>query len=101
MKIDYTPMMTHRERDLRAVCLAGHLVFNRLRRQKLSGLTEVQVAQQVKGLYRDLGITQLAFPTFEKGDGRGASILAVAEKEAPPGQSAHANIDSSRIRREQ
>lgn len=56
--------MTHRERDLRAVCLAGHLVFNRLRRQRLSGLTEVQVAQRIKRLYRDLGITQLAFPTI-------------------------------------
>lgn len=58
----YTLPMTHREKDLRAVCKAGHLVFERLRRMPLKGLTEVQVAQRIKRLYRDLGITQMAFP---------------------------------------
>jgi Xaa-Pro aminopeptidase len=56
--------MTNRERDLRAVCQAGHQVFSRLKVQRLSGLTEVQVAQRIKRLYRELGITQLAFPTI-------------------------------------
>lgn len=56
--------MTHREKDLRAVCQAGHLVFERLRRMPLRGLTEVQVAQRIKRLYRDLGINHLAFPSI-------------------------------------
>ena len=46
------------------MCLAGHLVFERLRRLPLCGLTEVQLAQRIKRLYRDLGITQLAFPSI-------------------------------------
>lgn len=53
--------MTHREKDLRAVCQAGYLVFERLRMMQLEGLTEVHVAQRIKRLYRDLGIRQMAF----------------------------------------